>query len=229
MAKTVTLANMRTYCRDRYEIDDNYITDSMLNTWVNGSYYSLYNLMVEHDPHWFLTSSDLNIVSGTATVALPATCFKVRRVDILESGSDWTTLQRYSLAEENEYSGQSVQDRAVTRYLVAGDNIRLNPTPGWSQSSGLRVYYTPVPTTLSGDSSTLDGVSGWEEWIICDVGIKFFVKQEWQPEAIMAQRTAVENQIKGLASQRDTGNPPRMRNVYRERTRDYYSRYWQGR
>ena len=61
------------------------------------------------------------------------------------------------------------------RYRLNGDKLWLTPTPAGNQN--IQVWYVPKLTTLSADSDTVDGVSGWTEYIIVDACIKALAKQ----------------------------------------------------
>lgn len=228
MAQTVTLANLITHCRDRFEIDDGVITDSTLTDWINGSYFGLYNILVDANPHWFATYADQNIVAGTGEYALPTDFWRALRIDVIDTNNMLVTLKRYEFGEENAYLTFTVQERGVTRYIIQGGNVRLNPKPTWSEPNGLRVWYAPAPAALTTGVTpvSMDAVSGWDEWVVLDVGIKWFVRMEFDPGAIMAQKKLIESQIRDMAADRDSGNPPRVRNAYRERFLNIYGRFY---
>jgi hypothetical protein len=57
--------------------------------------------------------------------------------------------------------------------------------------------YLVAPADLSSDSDTIDGVSGWEEFIVLDSAIKCLVKEEStaQAQALMGERNRVVERI----------------------------------
>jgi len=72
--------------------------------------------------------------------------------------------------------------------------------------------YTPV---LSGSSSftfsptdmNIDGVNGWEEYIVVDAAIKCLQKEESDCSVLLAQKAAIVARIESEASNRDAGMP----------------------
>lgn len=63
------------------------------------------------------------------------------------------------------------------------------------------------------DAITIDGVSGWEEYIIVDATLKAYGKEEDAPELIVAQKAAMIKRLQDMAANRDAGNPPTVADV----------------
>lgn len=225
MSKTVQLSDLRTQVRDRFEAYSDQISDSTLTAWINASYYKLYNLLLRHSPDWYLASADQNLTISTREYTLPAACYRVRRVDVLLSGSEWTTLSPYMLHEENALDGFRIASASTYRYLVTGGKIRIAPLPNATVTNGLRIFYNPVPTAMSNGTDTMDGVSGWEEYVILDTGIKVFHKLDWDATPLVLERRDIEMSVKSMAGGQDAGNPRRVRDVYAERASRLYNRY----
>ncbi len=59
-------------------------------------------------------------------------------------------------------------------YRIVGATIQFNPTPA---DGTYKVRYVPVPGTLSADGDTLDGVLGWEEYVILYAAYKLLQKE----------------------------------------------------
>lgn len=55
------------------------------------------------------------------------------------------------------------------------------------------------------DAVTIDGISGWDEFVIIDAAIKAQIKQEGPIAELMNERTMMINEIEGLAEGRDMG------------------------
>jgi hypothetical protein len=55
------------------------------------------------------------------------------------------------------------------------------------------------------DGAVLDGIAGWEEYIILDAAIKAQIKQEGPSQELMAERQALRIEIEGMAEARDVG------------------------
>lgn len=63
------------------------------------------------------------------------------------------------------------------------------------------------------DSTTVDGISGWEEFIIIDAAIKARIKQEQDINDLVAQRNDMVTEIEGLAEGRDAGQAHHVSDV----------------
>lgn len=55
------------------------------------------------------------------------------------------------------------------------------------------------------DSASIDGISGWEEFIIIDAAIKAGIKQENDINGLVLQRNEIVDRIKSMAEGRDIG------------------------
>lgn len=55
------------------------------------------------------------------------------------------------------------------------------------------------------DSATLDGISGWEEYVIIDAAIKAQIKQEGPFEPLVGQKMDMKARIEAMAEGRDIG------------------------
>ena len=66
---------------------------------------------------------------------------------------------------------------------------------------------TQAAATLSFwiDSVTIDGVSGWEEYIVIDAAIKAGVKQDYDTTKLEKQKDAMMKRIEAMAENRDAG------------------------
>jgi hypothetical protein len=69
------------------------------------------------------------------------------------------------------------------------------------------VWYVPKLTTLSADGDTVDGISGWTEYIIVDACIKALAKQESDVTVFALQKAELIKRIENAAENRDAGNP----------------------
>lgn len=220
MADSVALSALRTLIRDRYELDDNYVSDSSLNSWINSSIHELYDLLVDANSDWYAkASSSIAIVAGTSSYAISSTAsdfYKLVGVDVLDDSGQWRNMQPFTLAERNRYVGSG--EKSLARYRVMNASLHITPTPAWSGS--VRIWYLPVAATLSSDGSTFDAINGWEEYVVVDCCIKAAAKEEADASLWAAQKQALIQRIRTNAQQVDDGEPARVRDV------DAESRNW---
>lgn len=57
------------------------------------------------------------------------------------------------------------------------------------------------------DSTAVDGVSGWEEYIVIDAALKAMGKEESDPSLIAQQKIMMKQRLIDMAANRDAGNP----------------------
>lgn len=63
------------------------------------------------------------------------------------------------------------------------------------------------------DSTTVDGVSGWEEYIILDAALKAMGKEESDPSLMAQQKLMMKQRLIDMAANRDAGNPATVADV----------------
>jgi hypothetical protein len=214
MARTVTLANLRTEVYERADVDDNYVPPDQMDRLINGSLAALYRMMARASKDWFLDSKDISVTPGGSPFALADDHWRAQKV-LVQDGNDWYPMRRWSLSE-----AAALQDSGVTAassgYRFQQQQLHVYPTD-YTWSATIRVWYTPAPPVLDetspGTSDVWDGVAGWEEWVILDCCLKLAVKQEEDTAALMAQRAEVWTDIMGDASEVDDAEPDRIRDV----------------
>lgn len=103
----------------------------------------------------FTTSTSLNIVSGTETVALPSDCFVVKAVWKV-SGTERIILEyRNNILDSFSTQGGSSSTSYFPSYAFRGNSLVLYPTPQFSETSGLLVEYMQWPDQMTNASDTL--------------------------------------------------------------------------
>ena len=223
MAMTITLANLLTKVRNRVEIYADYVPDAELTTMVNDSVAELYRQIVRVNPEWYMstTASSINVVSGTSQYSLPSDFFMALGVDVKDTNSNWLNLRPFTWGERNMLQDTQV-DRIWTRYRIVGEKLILVPTPSWTATAGIRLWYVPTPPVLSG-SVSLDTFAGFDEWVVNDVGVKFCAKEESDPTIFAAERDRAWAWIEGIINKRDAAEPDRVRDVLLEHSGENFA------
>jgi len=72
-------------------------------------------------------------------------------------------------------------------------------------SANVLAGYPIVTLAFWTDAVTIDGIAGWEEFIILDGAIKARIKQEEPVEELVQERASMIAEIEGLAEGRDVG------------------------
>ena len=167
MAWTATLTEMLSELRARggYRRSTS-LTDAILLPFLNSGIAEVHDLLCKHNPDFVVTSSDVVTVAGTATVALPTTFYKLRRVDLV-AGSSITRLRSFQIDEETYIDEDTAWSAgagvSVPRYMLQAGNLRLVPTPTSVQT--LRLWYLPHATKLASGADVYTGVNGHEDLV----------------------------------------------------------------
>lgn len=221
MSTTMTLSELRTAVRQRADmVNSTFVSDTELNSYINQSYFELYDLLVTTYETWYMApplqiqtvgnQQLYDLPDGTLYSSAPA-LYKLLGVDIGVAGSNnaWVTLKRFEFISRNRFVYPQLTSTYLgvfnLRYDVVGDKLMFIPTPSAGQY--IQLWYIPRMTTLSADSDTADGISGWTEYIICDGAIKCGQKEETDVSILMAQKQGLIDRIQAAAQNRDAGIP----------------------
>lgn len=218
----VTLEEIRTELRQRIDrVNSEFFTDEELNSYISGSYKELYDILIQKfgDDYYVAQPYEFTTDGTSDTYDLPEDFYKLLGVDCQLNGSDngngWVTLRQFMFQERNAYTlpnYQSFYGITNLRYRLRDNSLWLTPIPMGGQL--MRIFYIPRPATLVDDADTVDGVSGWQEYIICDAAIKCMVKEESDPSAFAAQKMAVLQRIESAAENRNAGQPQTVSDVH---------------
>ncbi len=133
-------------------VNSQFVTDSELDTFINGSYREWRDLLCASYGDDYFSSSHSFTTNGTSdTYALPDDFLKLLGVDLLV-GSEYVTLRPFNFNERNRYGGQSVAIGNSTnlRYRLNANNLWLAPRATSGQT--VRLWYVPRVTALSSSS-----------------------------------------------------------------------------
>lgn len=217
---TVTLLSVRNQSKFRSDmVNSTFISDAEWNSYIANSYKELYDLLLSAYGNDYYVAPPVSfqtdgvndkyaLPDGTLYSSAPA-FYKLLGVDLqTQGGQIWQTLKPFNFTERNRYSpygAQTLYRNTAIRYRLTGSNVWFTPVP----QSGLtmRLWYIPEPATLSADTDTFDGISGWEEYVIIDSAIKALQKEESDVSILMAQKQAMLARIQTMAENRDAGSP----------------------
>lgn len=219
MATTMMLSDLRNAVRQRSNMEGStFITDVELNSYINQSYFELYDLLVQkYGSHYFISAPYTLTTDGVSEFyPLPTDFYKLAGLSVKVTGAIamYTPLKQASFAEMQRLSGinnQSVIGINNLIYTLIASNIWLAPIPIAGQT--LRMFYVPRLTQLSADTDTVDGISGWTEYIICDAAIKCLQKEESDVSVLGLEKSALIKRIEEAATNRDASSPGTVNDV----------------
>ncbi len=226
MARNVTLLSLRTQAKQRADmVNSSFVSDSEWNSYINASATELYDILVSAYADYYVSTGSLSILNGTDTYSLPTDFYKLLGVDlVIDANGNAVTLKPYNLQQRNAFLFTPTWNTvglAYLRYHMQGQSIKFVPMPTTAQT--VRILYVPALATLSGDSDTLDGVDGWEEFIVIDSAIKAKQKQEDDVGTLQGQKGAIIRRITEMAANRDAGSPEVVRDVTKSMPAEFWS------
>ncbi len=229
----MSLGQLRLLSQQRADrVNSKFITDSEWNTYINQSYFELYDLLVTLYEDYYLASPLSITTDGSAHFALPngtnyssaAPFYKLMGLDcaLNSTNNAYVTLKRFDFIDRNKFVFPNITSTPLgvfnMQYRVMGSYVEMIPIPSAGQV--LRLWYIPRLTQLLSDTDIADGVSGWTEYMICDAAIKALQKEESDVSVLMAEKQALIARIQGSGMNRDASQPDTISN-----TRSYADRF----
>lgn len=192
---------------------------------INQSYYELYDLLITAYEDYFVAprltfatdglSQMYDLPNGENYSKAPA-FYKLFGVDLGldQSNNARVSLKKFDFMSRNRYVYPQLTSTFLgvfnLRYRIVGNKIMFIPTPSANQIVGL--WYYPRLRTLLRDSDTMDGFSGWSEYVIIDAAMKAMAKEESDISALMARKMQIIKRIEAASMNRDSGQPDTISN-----------------
>jgi hypothetical protein len=208
MSLSVTLADLIARVRSLADMENSTFVDNAdeLTVWINEAYSELYDILVAKGVEYYVTSTSLSLDGSSNTVALPADFYKLVGVDYTLGGRS-LPMQKFIFQDRHKYQDNS----SVIRYrLVGNSSLMFAPTPS---AQSVTLWYVPAITKLDDDADTLDGVNGWEEYIVVDAAMKCLIKEESDISELERRKAFLIKRIEDMAGDRDTGTAERITDV----------------
>jgi len=226
----VTLAEIKTQVRQRTDMPVGFITDSEMNSMVNGSLSELFDLVVSRMEDQFLNSITFTVASGQDGYTTTGAIYKIRGLDKSINGiTDWASVPKFVFAERNRVNSSTASSLwgssliPMCAYDWVGNRIKL--IPGSNASGTYQLWYVPMFTQLVFDPDILDStISQWVEYIIVDCCIKSLAKEQTDATIFVMAKQLLISRIEAMAANRDAGMPERISDV----TGAYGGRGWGG-
>lgn len=130
-------------------------TDAELDVYLNEAVRVYYNMIATMDEGYFLSQSDLNITSGTETVALPTGTMWVKALYKKVDNGYVILPYRNNLTEGYVTNSAGDAGSYTPSYYFRDNDIVLRPPPTFTETNGLRIEYMGFPDTLVNDGDLL--------------------------------------------------------------------------
>lgn len=108
----------------------------------------------------------------------------------------------------NLATGMQVQAPGSLQMFAAGTTIStITANTSFVVSAAPTVTGAVTLIRAWSDATTIDGVSGWEEYIVCDAALKAMGKEEDDVSLMAQEKLAMKQRLIDMASNRDAANP----------------------
>lgn len=200
---------------DNEHAGSSFVSESELTGLINKSRNALFGMLVLSGLDSVPESETTISANGSRNYDLPDDYFQVVAVFRVE-GDLYQRLERHN---SRHYPGLNMSH--ATSYRVYGyktdAKIEFSPIPG---AGDYLVRYIAAPTDLAADDDVVDGVLGWEEYIVADVAIDVLIKEGAPPHIISnlkTQKAEMIARIQTEAANRDAAENFSVQDVrYRE-------------
>lgn len=207
-------------------VNSNFVTMTEWNAFIRLAQYELYDLLIDQDqmryvaPTAGFTSNGstflyplpdgiLSFVQPDGSSGVAAPFYKLVGVDmgLANANQAWVTVSQFNFIDRNKFL---YPNSASTIYGVFNCQYRLNdryiqfiPVPSGNQP--FRLWYIPRLAVPLSDSDLVDGVSGWEQYVIVRAAKYALDKEESDTTKLDAELLFLRERITTAAKTRDVG------------------------
>lgn len=192
MANLVTLAELRDRALDYADMAGTGFPDlDRVTDYINAGLSDLHDILVNSYEDYFRSATNLALVSGTETYALPTDFYKV--------------LEVFYLSQNRRYAIEKYERKEI-------DGFQTGPL----RSATVELVYVPQLTKLAADT---DQVSiavpvGWEDYVALHAGARLLMREESDPAPLLLERDRLAAKFVDLADPRDVANQGATEDVY---------------
>lgn len=182
MPRTFTAGELRTRVRERADMESStFVSDAEMLRYISASYTELYDNLVNADPERYRREQTFTGDGSTSKFACAADYYGTIEIGYNTDQGGRYPLRRIFGHEINNYR----QTQAATAagwapvYNVttpSTEKLELFPTPESGQTYTHTYIVAPADLTTAAD--VVNGISGWEEYIVIDCAIKCRTKEE---------------------------------------------------
>lgn len=218
----ITLGELRLRAKQASDmVNSNFVTETEWNYYISNSYAELFDILVGKFEDYYLADPYLVTIPGSeSSFELPDDFYKMRGLDRSLGGGEYYTLHPFTFERRNRRAISDVYRGTfpIVQYRIMGNNVIVSPD---DQASGAyRLWYVPKYSQLTDDADEVNGVNGYEEYIIVDAAIKALRKEESDVSVYLAQKQALLARIEAIAANRDAGECETVTDVNMTNTDD---------
>lgn len=211
---TTTCGNLILEAQQRTNKENSqFYTSQELVSMVSQSYKELYDKIVTAygDDYYMATPYAYTTGQNEQLYPLPNDFYKLILCEVALNPQDpnsFVTLKQFQMIQKNLWNYPNVYTMyGITniRYRINGNNLMIVPQTQGGQT--LRIWYVPRPNQLINYTDIIDGIAGWEEYVVCDVAIKMLTKEESDPSVFMQQKAMLSQRLDEMSKNRNLAEP----------------------
>lgn len=190
-----------------------FVTDTEWGIYINEGYKELHGLLATLSEDYYVADPvEFTLTSSAAgKKAIAADFFKLLGVDKSLGGGRWQELNPFMFRERNRKGGIETSRTTMLKYRLLGANLHF--VPAELATGDFRYWYIPAAPDLDDDADEVDGVNGWEEYIVVDAAIKALAKEESSTTDLENRKGWLRKQIEDQARDRNEGDCERIQDV----------------
>lgn len=209
---TRTLLQLRTSLARRVGVDgatgdtsSQDLTAAVLNEFLNESIVEAWDIIVGRWADYYTKSGAIAVTSGQDTYVVPTDFLKLRRLWILETGTEYKRLYPADLDAAHQFTGATVGNKNY-RYRLQARSLILMPLPAAAET--LRLYYIPVAPQLVDDADSVTFDVPLEVKLILAIAWRECLdRQELDPSPAIQKIGDLTGKVRTSADSRDAGEP----------------------
>lgn len=212
---TITLLELRERARDRANQENStFVSDVMLNSYINYAISDLRDIITSKvGEDYFAIEASFTLSANQETIPLPADFYKLLWVEVMVDGPTanptYVKLNRFEIAEMPAAPYGLANPWVNLKYRLRANNLWLSPVSSTGGQT-IRIWYNPLPQTLTSDVDTLDGLNGWDEYVVLLAARKALVKEEQDVSDLDREILFMNQRLEAMAPNRDQAQPMRI-------------------
>lgn len=217
--RLVTLSTLQTRVQRAADIESatTRFPLSEITDYINEGFAELYEELVKITGHdsYFRKSYPFTTLANQSSYAAPSDFLKLISIDVIIGGANLVlTARPYMENERNRFkffpTGWNYGHPIY--YKLEGSNINFIPNPQGGFQAAMN--YVPTSVVLVNPGDSVDGVSGWEEFVVCWAAKRVARKdKDWETHAALdAELEKQRERVRDKATERDD-QPERIHDV----------------
>lgn len=225
MARTETLANMLDRCKRRVHMENsNFVSNEEWYEYINEGLSDLHDRLVKADPERFIREQTLTGDGRTSDFSTSSDYYGTYSVEYISDSSQgvYCPIKRLlgdeiTVVPTTPASRPSGYTFVYNNSAPETDLVRIIPTP--DSSTTLRHRYVVCAQSFATDGTdsaeVINGINGWEEYIIVYAGINARTKEESSTVTLERKLERLQARLEEMAENRsvaDAGHVIDVRN-----------------